>query len=83
MRTGMRTGLLCYSVQFRAPQCKRNLDILERVQQRAMRNMSCCKGLEHFSYEERLRELGLFSLENRRLRGYLTNILKYLKGGCE
>ena len=53
-----------YCIQLRSPQYRRYIDQLEHIQRRVTKMI---QGMEQLSYEDRLREFGLFSLEKRRL----------------
>ena len=57
-------------------QHRKEMDLLEQVQRSDTQTI---RGLERLSCEERLKELGLFSLEKRRLCGDLTSAFQHIK----
>ena len=66
-----------YSIQAWSPWTEGDKKMLEAVQRRAVGMVS---GLEGRSYEERLKECGLTSLEDRRQRGDMIEVWKILHG---
>ena len=66
-----------YSIQAWRPYRKKDIDMLERVQRRATKMIP---KLRNISYEMRLKECGLTTLETRRLRGEEIEVFKILNG---
>ena len=66
-----------YAVQFWCPFLKKDINQLEKIQRRATRGIT---GLGSLGYEERLKALNLFSLQERRNRGDLIETFKLLNG---
>ncbi|KFQ59715.1 hypothetical protein N334_03899, partial [Pelecanus crispus] len=65
-----------YCIQLWGPKHKNDMDLLEQVQRRATKMI---RGLEHLSYEGRLRDMGWFSLEKRKLQADFIAAFQYLK----
>ena len=69
-----------YCIQMWSLQYRRDIDLLECIQRRATKII---RGLEHLSYEDRLRQLGLFTVEKRSLHQDLFVVFQFLKEGCK
>ena len=66
-----------YCIQAWSPYLRKDIDMLEKIQRRATKLIP---GLRDLTYEERLKECGLTTLETRRLRGDQIEVFKILNG---
>jgi hypothetical protein len=66
-----------YAVQLWSPNLRKDINKMEKIQRKATKMIP---GLRNLSYEQRLQQLELISLEQRRLRGQLIETYKYLNG---
>ena len=66
-----------YCIQAWRPYLRKDIDILEKVQRRTTKLIT---GLRDLSYDDRLKECGLTTLETRRLRGDQIEVFKILNG---
>ena len=67
-----------HCIQMWSPQYRRGVDLLECIQWRATKKI---QGMEHLA--RRTGDLGLFSLEKRRLQRDLIVAFQYLEEGCK
>ena len=66
-----------YCVQAWRPHMQKDIDLIDSVQRRATKRIP---NLKNKTYEERLNNLHLTTLETRRLRGDLIEVFKICKG---
>ena len=66
-----------YCIQQWSPHIKQDIDMLEQVQRKTTRMIP---NISHLSYEDRLKEMNLFKLTYRRLRGDLIQVFKIIRG---
>ena len=66
-----------YCIQAWRPYLRKDIDMLEKVQRRTTKLIT---GLRDLSYDDRLKECGLTTLETRRLRGDQIEVFKILNG---
>ena len=63
-------------IQLWVPQCKKDMGRLKGIQ---MSSMKMVRGMEHHCYGEKLRQLGLFSLQKKRFWADLIVAFQYIK----